>query len=320
MECLNIIRRLVIEYKEDPAAVDTVLQAIENIRSRKAIFTRAYSLNVELPMVLYNLITMSIEQSVSFLIATCIQYIKDPASQDISAALDKVAYKNTMQNLLFEQLYKFNEACVGKQLDDVLSNIIKNGGKLSECGELLDVPERTSSDREDFIPRAEEGQEVIHEPEPAEEEKPILNTEEPVSEVAPAIIGAAVAATPIVLKGIQFLIKLLIPIMRSAAYFCVNSLVKFSDCLAVQSQLIEINAYKLQYSDSTDLSDEKKAKVVKRQLKIAEKLRKWSNRFSIDHKNAQKKGSEMEANDNKKIKVGDMENLPADVAMAGDLF
>ena len=103
-ECLKIMRTLVNEYKEDPFVIDTVITAVENIKNRKAKFMKAYSLNIELPMLTYNLITLAIEQSVSFLISVCIQYIKDPASEDVAAALDKVAYNNTRDNLLYQNL------------------------------------------------------------------------------------------------------------------------------------------------------------------------------------------------------------------------
>ena len=64
MECLNIMRRLVMEYKQNPQIVDTVITAQENIRNRKGIFMKAFATNADFPMVLYNLIVLSIEQYV----------------------------------------------------------------------------------------------------------------------------------------------------------------------------------------------------------------------------------------------------------------
>ena len=55
VECLDIIKKLVLEYKENPECVDTVINAINNIKTRKALFMKAFSLKVELPMILYNL-------------------------------------------------------------------------------------------------------------------------------------------------------------------------------------------------------------------------------------------------------------------------
>ena len=105
MECLDIIRKLVVEYRENPGIVDTVLKAVDNIKQRKSLFMKAFSMDVELPILLYNLIVLSIEQSVSFLITVCIQYIKDPNSSDIQTALDTVSYTNTKENMIYQQLY-----------------------------------------------------------------------------------------------------------------------------------------------------------------------------------------------------------------------
>jgi hypothetical protein len=71
---------------------------------------KAFSLKTDLIMNLYNLIVLSIEHSVSFLISVCIEYIKNNESGTIDLALDKVAYNNAHDNLLFEQLAIFNKS------------------------------------------------------------------------------------------------------------------------------------------------------------------------------------------------------------------
>lgn len=126
MQCLDIIRRLVIEYKQSTGVVDVVISAIQNVKDRKAIFIKSYVLNVELPMLIYNSIVMSIERSVSLLIATCIEYIKDPMSSSPKAALNKVAYQRTMDDVMFKQLITFNNTCANGSLDKVIDAILKN--------------------------------------------------------------------------------------------------------------------------------------------------------------------------------------------------
>ena len=126
MQCLDIIRRLVIEYKQSSGVVDVVISAIQNVKDRKAIFIKSYVLNVELPMLIYNSIVMSIERSVSLLIATCIEYIKDPMSSSPKAALNKVAYQRTMDDVMFKQLISFNNMCASGSLDKVIDAVLKN--------------------------------------------------------------------------------------------------------------------------------------------------------------------------------------------------
>jgi hypothetical protein len=94
-------------------------------------------------------------------------------------------------------------------------------------------------------------------------------------------IGAVVAAaTPFVL------VKVVIPFLRVTVYSLYHARTKFSEYLEIQAELIEANATDLQYSSDSNLSDEDKKKVVKKQLKWAKRLREWSNKFSIDNKKA----------------------------------
>lgn len=385
MECLNIIRRMVMEYKENPEIVNTVLTAVENIRSRKTVFAKAFALNASFPIMLYNLIVLSIEQSVSFLIATCIQYIKDPASQSLNAALDKVAYNNTRDNLLYEQLYEFNKACSQKEFDDTLYNMLKNTKFNESFGEFDDTGAGVNSivinvgktsvgmpnkhhespfekDKEECpgseaphpicpecgndpcsctadVPVTVEEPEVRmpqdYEPQPINGAGEIPNNEEPLEEgigkvaldtISELPKGAKIAAIGIGgiiglsfgLKFIRFILKSLIPIVRNCVYFFISSRVKFSDTLAVQAQLIEANAYKLQYSTDSDLDEDKKKKVVEKQLKIAEKLKKWSNTFAIDSNKAKKEAKKLVADDSKQKKIDDLKDqLPPDISDGG---
>lgn len=398
MECLNIIRRMVMEYRENPEIVNTVLTAVENIRSRKTLFMKSYAMNASFPIMLYNLIVLSIEQSVSFLIATCIQYIKDPASQSLNAALDKVAYNNTKDNLLYQQLYDFNKACSQKDFDDTLYNMLKNAKFNESFGEFEDTgagvnsivinvgktsigtkPEKSYEEKEgcekdkseaptpvcpeyrnapydcepeekpslmnvgfddfeeepermpqDYEPQAINGSGEIPMEEPLKEgigkvawgfAKDAFNELDPTGK-ALTIGASAIVLSAIALKSIRFILKSLIPIIRNCTYFLISSKVKLSDALAVQAQLIEANAYKLQYSTNSDLDDEKKTKVVEKQLKIAEKLKKWSNTFAIDSNKAKKEANKLVQDDSKQKKIDDLKDkLPPDITSKdGGLF
>lgn len=367
VECLNIMRNLVSEYKQDTKIIDTVLVAIENTKSRKAIFMKAYALNVELPIVLYNTTVLAIEQSVSFLIATCIQYIKDPDTDSLKAALDKVAYNNAKDNLMYNQLEMYNKSCLTKEFDDVLNNIIKTSGKVAteNCqsdfddmgggvnniiinvgrgngennnnGKKVESPfkkyESEDDDTESPCPSNDNNNTSV--PDKVVDDTIAVNgscsdnsllndqfdnDDEPVEEVlVPTIIGATLIGLTGIglgLKGLTYLIKFIIPYMRNLVYFFISFKVKISDTLALQAQFIEANAYKLKYSNisSGKLSnEEKKEKVVKKQLKWAEILKKWSNVFAIDSKKAQKDAEKMSKEDEKKNTIDDIKDqLPPD--------
>lgn len=357
VECLRIIRQLVMEYKEDPEVVDVVLTAIENVKNLKPIFMKAYSLNIEFPIVLYNLIVLSIEQSVSFLIAVTIQYVKDPASQSMTAALDKVAYNNAKDNVLYTQLANFNKGCASGETEAMLKEIMKNGGKMNEAANMDECFTNTFGNDDsieapvnkvDISPFSDNddngdvnntgvpcpGSECP--PDPDEElpcdptptmpvngcgDNKSSNSDSSLSEGVAAIalaISAIAAAGALGFRIVKFLISVMIPVMRNVTYFLYNSRTNLSASMAIQAQFIEMNAYKLQYSTTSDLDDKQKAKTVAKQLKIAEKLKQFSNKIALDHKKAAKDSMKMVADDSKKMTVSDLKNeLPANIYTKG---
>lgn len=125
MECLDILRNILIQYSQPTQPVDTVYTAIENIKSREKLFSRAFALGAELPIVLYNTMVLSIVSSISFLIAGCIEYVKNPGDDSFTVSLDKAAYHRTSQNLLFEDLARFNQACSKREFDEAMESVIK---------------------------------------------------------------------------------------------------------------------------------------------------------------------------------------------------
>lgn len=367
VECLNIIRNMVVEYKEDTGIVDTVLSTINYIKQMKTTFMKCFSLNINFGITLYNLIVMTIEQSVSFLIAVTIQYIKDPSTQSVESALDKAAYNNTKDNMLYQQLVNFNKACASGEVDQILRDIIKNGGKITEgldvsgidnpetgvntininvggggqAGSNVKIKKPGAQNTVSYEDNSDDNDDINNQEDPEEcEPTPTMainggtdatvpgsdfDIEQPVEEIGVGtLVAAGVAVAPLVVKytykGVKLLIGYLIPMMRNITYFVLNSVVSFSDSLAVQAQLIEMNAYKLQYSTTSDLSDDKKKKVVEKQLKIAAKLKSISSKFAIDQKKAKKEAEKMVEEDKKNKKKISEDPDNSDDISAGDLF
>lgn len=127
LECINIIKSILIEYHQDTRHPDTILTAISNIRERKDLFTKAFNVRMDLPMLLYNTVCLSIVSSISLIIATSIEYIKDSGDQGYDIKFDKVAYHRSSQNLLFENLNKFNKSCSNGELDKSMEHVLSQG-------------------------------------------------------------------------------------------------------------------------------------------------------------------------------------------------
>ena len=125
-ECIDLLRKILKEYKQDTAPIDTVSLALANIESRKDLFNRAFRLDVELPIILYNNMVLSVINSVSYMIATSIEFIKTPNKDSFQIVLNKVAFAKTKSNLLFNNLKKFNNCCERRDFDKAMEHVIKN--------------------------------------------------------------------------------------------------------------------------------------------------------------------------------------------------
>lgn len=393
-ECLRTIRQLVIEYKQNPSVVDVVLTAIENMKERKGLFIKGYTMNAELPMLVYNLIVLAIERSTSLMIATCIQFIKDPSSTTPKRALDKVAYQKTMDDMLFQQLISFNNMCKKGTLDNALESAIKSvredveaeydvvtpiedpnaatvevdvdpfgsepfGSEESpidsddtkgsenvgeEDDPTIDTTNNIASDvsdtangvadvmmgaqvpenddvEPDKIPTVVPGDDISNNDSPINEDElkeGYADIAKSVIKVAGATTGAGALisvgskATKIgsiafgtylaITKVAPFMINILIKGLRNLTYTFYYSKAKFSDYLEVQADLLESNANELEVSTTTDLDDNTKRRTIQKQRKIAEKLRKWANKFAIDNTQTQNKAKKAIADDEKEKK------------------
>lgn len=129
LDCLDVMESMLIEYKQDLKPVKTIKEAIDNVKERKELFQKGFRYQVELPMITYSTIVLSIISSTSFLVSTCIEFIKVPSQEEFAVILDKVALVKTKSNLLFNNLERFNRACDKKQIDNCLEVVIKNNMK-----------------------------------------------------------------------------------------------------------------------------------------------------------------------------------------------
>lgn len=325
MECIDIIRNIVVEYKERTDPVDIVISAVENIKQRTRMFTKAYALNVEMPIILYNTIVLSIVSSVSFLITTCIEYIKDPGAETFKIALDRVAYNRTAQNLLFENLNLFNASCAKGEIDVAMEDVIRNNRRISsECGDMtadgkkitMTITLHTDPTNTDLaLDNCEDDMDVVHDDEGEDpdveddytddieedeeddiEESAVLNEEIMGyrSNVPVGFIG----------RALMTIAKLIIPILQSLVYYFYQSKQNVSDYFAIQSELIQMNAYKVQYN--TDIPDADRKSIYNKQMKIADRLKKVSNVFSVDYNKASKSSVDLAKSERQKFKTEDL--------------
>lgn len=128
-ETIAIMHDLLKEYNQDTGPVDELSVALSNVESRREIFERAYRYNSELPMVMYCNIVLGIITGISYMIATCIEFIKDPGSENFRISLDKIAYAKSKDHMIYNTLKSFNKTCANKEFDKAMEAVLKTSTK-----------------------------------------------------------------------------------------------------------------------------------------------------------------------------------------------
>lgn len=129
VDSLDVMKSLLNEYGQKGNPIDTVIEALDNIRSRRELFERAFKLNIELPMVVYSTMVLAVIQANSYLISTCVEFIKMP-NDDYQTTVNKIAVHRSKDNLVIKNLENFNTSCrkgdFDKSMEYILSQATKN--------------------------------------------------------------------------------------------------------------------------------------------------------------------------------------------------
>ena len=246
VECLEIIRDIVKQYNQNQEPVDTVLTAITNIRNRRDLFNKCFAMNVELGQIMYNNMTMACVAAIGYMIAISIEFIKSPTDETFAVSLDKVAYQKTMNNMLYNDLRKFNIACKKGDVDKVLSAI-------------------TGATAKKFSG---------------------------VSGIAAVMIGTAVLIP---------LAKSLLPMIQDLVYLFFYSSQSISDYWATQADLLQMNRANLAYDKEMDPTS--KDKILRKQDKAVDRMRKISNMFAVNLKTSEKNATNAKSSEERKYRA-----------------
>lgn len=296
VECVSIIQKIVREYKESTIPIDTIANAIDNVNMRSRMFKKAFAIGSSLPMLTYNSICLSIVESISFMISVCIEYIKTPGNDTFQMALDTVAYNKAMQNLLFTNLVKFNQACKTRELDNAMELVMSQAVANREAADVVYQQAEVPVAKDHPFLSDEEitsGQVVvIHD----EDEQPQVQQE----------AGLRAALSYAGNKILLWICKLFIPFIRQVVYFFYYHKQKMSDYWEDQANLIQMNAMNM-IANNINIPEDRKKEIYAKQMKIVEKYRKRANELSIDYAISKKNAEKMESDESKKFKASEIE-------------
>lgn len=132
IECLDTIGEIIEHYKQSPDSVNVIREAIENIKDSKKIWEKGFAIKSEIPMMFYVNITLAIVSSVNLLLSTSIDFVNDPDNKTFETVLDNNRLHKSKDTLLLKNLISFNKAYKKKDIEKVMTNLMKAQAELNE--------------------------------------------------------------------------------------------------------------------------------------------------------------------------------------------
>ena len=128
-DCIECMHDIFVQYKEDTAPIDEIEHALSNLENNRDLFIACYAGNIEVGKMIYETTALAIVQSISYMIAVTIEFIKTPRRDTLQIVVDKTGVSKAKDHILYQSLFKFNESCASGDIDKVLRPLIKNRSK-----------------------------------------------------------------------------------------------------------------------------------------------------------------------------------------------
>lgn len=287
-ECINLLHDILKEYRQDTTPIDEIALALANIEARKDLFNRAFRMNVELPIIVYNNIVLSIINGVSYMIATSIEFIKTPNKDSFETVLDKVAYAKTKSHMLYGNLKKFNKCCEKNKFDNAMNHIIEEFVDIRE-GAVIGTVTKAGANIAAKLGLTK------------------LTGMAAAAGKGALMVGGKVIAVIAIIIGIVFM-------LREMIYLFYYTRMRVSEFLDIQADLLEMNTANLENNNTMEQS--KKEKIASRQYKIVDLFRRMANKISINGRKAEVESTKEIETESKKVNIRDIEDeLPDGVSV-----
>ena len=277
LDCINSVHELVFTYKERTDIPDALSTALANIQQRERLFTKAFALNIEFPIMIYNMTVLAVVSSVSLLLSGTVEYVKN-GHDSFAVSFDKTGYTKSRDHVLYQYVTQFNRNCDNGALDKLMNDCIKNNlTPMSESTELEPVDEglkEVIGAVGDIAGMAGGTATAVKVGKAAMKFKPL--------KIVVMIIAAG------------FAIVSFVKLVCKAAFWIMSTSMKLSDWFEIQATYLQINAENLKYRDDRKDSDDHRKKVYRKQMWLVDKFKKLANFFALKDSKATKETEEEE--------------------------
>lgn len=277
LDCINSVHELVYNYKERTDIPDALSTALANLQQRERVFTKAFALNIEFPIMIYNMTVLAVVSSVSLLLSSTVEYVKN-GHDSFAVSFDKTGYTKSRDHVLYQYITQFNRNCDNGTLDKLMNDCIKNNlTPMSESTELEPVDEglkEVIGTVGDIVGMAGGTATAVKVGKAAMKFKPL--------KIVVMIIAAG------------FAIVSFVKLVCKAAFWIMSTSMKLSDWFEIQATYLQINAENLKYRDDRKDSDDHRKSVYQRQMKWVDRFKKLANFFALKDSKATKETEEEE--------------------------
>lgn len=277
LDCINSVHELVYNYKERTDIPDALSTALANLQQRERVFTKAFALNIEFPIMIYNMTVLAVVSSVSLLLSSTVEYVKN-GHDSFAVSFDKTGYTKSRDHVLYQYVTQFNRNCDNGTLDKLMNDCIKNNlTPMSESAELEPVDEglkEVIGTVGDIVGMAGGTATAVKVGKAAMKFKPL--------KIVVMIIAAG------------FAIVSFVKLVCKAAFWIMSTSMKLSDWFEIQATYLQINAENLKYRDDRKDSDDHRKSVYQRQMKWVDRFKKLANFFALKDSKATKETEEEE--------------------------
>lgn len=288
IDCINSIHDLVKSYNQPTKSVDELTTAINNIKNRERVFTKAFTLNIEFPIMLYNMTVTAIVSATSLLMSSSVEFIKN-GHDSFTTSLDKVGYIKSKDHLMIEYISQFNRNCANGTIDKLINSCIKNNITNTNESTIVDA-QNVKSVNEDNIFFDKEG-------------KPKIATTVVAAVmgggakyIAPALMSSPIGIFITAVIGAGITAVLFLFLFRKVAFFVLKTRMDISDWFEIQANYLQINAENLKYRDDPKGDDHKK-KVYDAQMKWVDRFKKIANKLALTDSKARKETDDNDRNE-----------------------
>lgn len=124
---VELLRSLEAQSNEKIEQIDTLDTAIKNMVRYSREFNLSYKMDKALGIMIYEIITMAIVRSLSYMIGNAVMYVKDPTIKSLKSLFD-----GNEEDILIRNLKKFNKSVQSSDINKIFDTMLSRKGIAGE--------------------------------------------------------------------------------------------------------------------------------------------------------------------------------------------